>query len=502
MDTQNSPRQALLITGISFILGWLFDYFFYEKSLGIGFPLYISFIIAGLFAVSIYSKKPLSKNTLWLLVPLIFFSSMVFIRASALLTFLNTVASLLLLLLIAETASSGSLTRFLISDHVKNIFLPFKFIRPFLQTFPRVFQLRSNQSGPTVSSQVIKGVIISLPFVFIFLVLFSSADLVFQKYISHILSIGLDPQLTLRTILVACITAIFIGAYAYTLGNRVIPPSVRTTTTLPPVIGRIETLVLLTLVNIVFFAFILIQLTYLFGGENAIASQGFTYAEYARAGFFELLMTTMLTLLLLLATEKYTAKKEASGHTLAFQFSSVILIAQIMLIIASAFKRLSLYESAYGFTTLRLYSHAFTLLLAVIFLLLLCKILRDQEENIFAFRSSIAIIMFLAALNLLNPDALIARENIGRLATTGTIDTNYLNSLSDDALPEVMQILTLPNEDLKRSIAQNLSWRVADDSSEASPWQTYNLSRQNAHDLLQSKKAQIKWYDTDYQPVP
>jgi len=79
---------------------------------------------------------------------------------------------------------------------------------------------------------------------------------------------------------------------------------------------------------------------------------------------------------------------------------------------ASAFMRLLLYEQAYGFTTLRLYSHSFVIWLALVFLFVLFKINFDKRDNTFAFRTFISMIMFLAFMNFLNPDSFIAKRNI------------------------------------------------------------------------------------------
>ena len=251
-------------------------------------------------------------------------------------------------------------------------------------------------------------------------------------------------------------------------------------------------------VNVLFFIFILIQLTYLFGGESNISAQGFTYAEYARRGFFELIAAAIISLLLLLITEKFVIKKE-TDHALGFKILSTALVAQVILIMASAFTRLSLYEEAYGFTTLRLYSHAFIILLAAIFCLLLYKIYKDKRENTFASRVFVSIVLFLAVMNFLNPDAFIARRNIERFATTGKLDAYYLGRLSGDAIPETIKVLDISNEDLRKRFAHELYWRAQDiNSPYFSKWQSFNISRLRAKKILDLKISELEQY-RDYQ---
>lgn len=500
MDTPNLQTSSLTragsIAGVSLVLGLLFDYFFYGKIPGIAFPLYILLIVVGLFVLAKVIKKQISRQVIWLLAPLIFFSAMVFVHASDFLAFLNVVASLLLLLVIAEVSFGGKLKIFLVGDYVKIFFLPFKFIRPLFQTLSNL-SLYGADKDRKVSSQITKGILMTIPVLIVFVFLFSSADLILQKYLRDLIAIDIEPETVFRSVLVLIVTLVYIGAYSYLFRekeNQIAVPQNRQSHR----IGHIESSILLGSVNVLFFIFIFVQLTYLFGGESNISSQGFTYADYARRGFFELIAVAIISLLLLLTVEKYVAKKE-TGHALGFKIFSTALVVQVILIMASAFTRLSLYEEAYGFTTLRLYSHAFIVLLAIIFCLLLYKIYRDKRENVFAFRVFISLVLFLAVMNLLNPDAFIARRNIERFASTGKLDVYYLSRLSGDAVPDTIKLLGISNDDLRKSFARELYWRAQKNSSPYfSKWQSLNISRMRAEKILDSKIRELEQYK-DYQ---
>jgi len=501
MDTQNSQSNTLAKVGvivvISLILGLFFDYFFYGKIPGVAFPLYIILVVAGLFTIASILKKQINNEVIWLLVPLIFFSTMVFVRSSYLLTFLNVVASLLLLLVIVEVSFGKKIKDFLVGHYIKIFFLPFKFIRPLFQTLSDLFPLYGVSNDQKVLLQIIKGTVMAIPALFVFLLLFSSADLIFQKYVSDLITIDIESETVIRSILVFIVTLIYIGAYSYTFRktkNQIIAQQNSKTYS----VGHIDSFIMLGSVNILFFIFVLVQLTYLFYGESNISSQGFTYAEYARRGFFELIAVAIISLLLLLTTEKYITKKE-NDHTLGFKILSTVLVSQVILIMMSAFTRLSFYEEAYGFTTLRLYSHAFIILLVIIFCLLLHKIYKDKRENSFAFRVFISVVLFLAVMNLFNPDAFIARRNIERFTTTGKLDVYYLSSLSDDATSNTIKVLDVANEDLRKSFARELYWRIKkNDSLYFSQWQSLNVSRMRAKKILDSRIQELEQHK-DYQ---
>ncbi|MBI3956599.1 MAG: DUF4173 domain-containing protein [Candidatus Kerfeldbacteria bacterium] len=497
METHNpqsySAANARALIGVSLFFGLLFDYFFYDKIPGIAFPIYCILIVAGLFGLAYFLKKQIRKQVFWLLVPLIFFSAMVFVRSSELLTLLNVAASLLLLLTIAEVSFGEKVKNFLVGDYIKIFLLPFQFIHPLFKTLSTVFSRSGAQRDQKKVSQVVKGVVMAIPFLVVFLLLFSSADLIFQKYVSDFITLDIEPQTIFQSLLVLIATLVFLGAYSYIFrekGDQIAAQKKSTGQS----VGHIESSILLGSVNILFFFFILVQVAYLFAGESNISSQGFTYAEYARRGFFELITVALVSLLLLLSTEKYVVKKE-TDHALGFKLLSTALTVQVIIIMASAFTRLSLYEEAYGFTTLRLYSHAFTLFLAVVFCLLLYKIYRDKRENTFAFRVFISIVLFLAAINFLNPDAFIARRNIERFAATGKLDTDYLSRLSSDAIPDTIKMVTISNEDLRKGFARKLYWRAQNaDSPYFSKWQSLNISRMRAEKILHSKMRELEPY--------
>src|SRR3972149_11628951 len=137
------PKKIIAIIGVSAVLGILFDYFFYNKMPpGISFSLYILFILACLFILSKNFKERLNKDALWLILPLLFFSVMVSVRASYFLSFLNIVMSGFILLMVARTVFKDKIKSFFIRDYFKIFVLPFLFIPAFLRTISQLIELR------------------------------------------------------------------------------------------------------------------------------------------------------------------------------------------------------------------------------------------------------------------------------------------------------------------------------------------------------------------------
>jgi len=89
------------------------------------------------------------------------------------------------------------------------------------------------------------------------------------------------------------------------------------------------------LVDVLFVLFVIVQITYLFGGEANVTAAGFTYSEYARRGFGELVAVGVLSLGLIM-TLAAVARRESRRQTTTFNALSVSLVILVG-VIAAAF---------------------------------------------------------------------------------------------------------------------------------------------------------------------
>jgi Domain of unknown function (DUF4173) len=107
-----------------------------------------------------------------------------------------------------------------------------------------------------------------------------------------------------------------------------------------------------------------------------------------------------------------------------------------LVVLASAYKRLGLYEDAYGFTRARLAADAAILWLAALFVLVLAaRGARWLPRAVVAMWAT-GILAFAAS----NPDGRIAERNIDRCERTGRIDLRVLDGLSADATPALTRL--------------------------------------------------------------
>ncbi len=99
-----------------------------------------------------------------------------------------------------------------------------------------------------------------------------------------------------------------------------------------------------------------IQVRYFFGGQANISVAGFTYSEYARRGFGELIFVAFFSLLMILGLGAVT-RRESLAQQRVFSGLSAAIVVLVMVMLVSAYERLLLYETAYGFSRLRTYTH-------------------------------------------------------------------------------------------------------------------------------------------------
>lgn len=238
-----------------------------------------------------------------------------------------------------------------------------------------------------------------------------------------------------------------------------------------------EWITALVVLDALFASFVLLQLTVLFGGRTQVLeTAGLTYAQYARGGFFQLVAVAFLTLAVIAATVRFGDTDE-DRRRIWMKALLGGLCALTLVILASAMKRMDLYEEVYGFTRLRLLVDTTILWLGGMFGLLL--VAGWLWKAAWLPRAALALTALAAlGLNVIDPDALIAERNIARFERTGNLDADYLATLSYDAVPALSAL-----EGPERAC---ILGRIASSGpADRSPW-AFNFSGDEALEVLGS----------------
>ena len=283
-------------------------------------------------------------------------------------------------------------------------------------------------SRPRVAG-LVRGLLLAIVPLGVFAALFTAADPAFERWIMR-LTAGLE-ELPGHLLLMAVFAWIAVGL----LGGVLPAPRSNPMARLRRIrIGIEETAMVLGVVAALFLVFVGLQFSYLFGGAAAVAAaSGLTVAEYARRGFFELVAAAGLVLALLLAVGG--AAPRGVGRWV-FRSLGALLVALVMVVIASAAFRLRLYVDAFGLTVDRLYAAAVMGWITATLLLYAGTALRGRP-GIFASGALVAGIMVIAGLAVANPAAVVARTNLAR-AAHDPVDADYLPRLGADAVPTIV----------------------------------------------------------------
>jgi hypothetical protein len=212
---------------------------------------------------------------------------------------------------------------------------------------------------------------------------------------------------------------------------------------------------LLVTVDVIFALFVGVQLVTFFGGRTHVLETGLTFAEYARSGFWQMLVAATLTGLVI-AAAWIGGRPTAGPQRTWFLVLASLLVCLSLVVLASAFQRLVLYETEFGYTWPRLIPHAAILLTAALLVCGLVAVLSGRT----AWLSTAALglgVLTLVGLNLLDPEAFIAERNIARVERGYELDATELASLSADAATAIAAALPDLDPSLRPQIERDLS---------------------------------------------
>jgi hypothetical protein len=481
-------RLGLGVLGASLMLGALGDMLLRATPWGANFFLWVAALAGAAAVVAWLGRLRVAGEGRWLVPVAVLFALGVAWRDSPTVVFLDLLAFLIAVSLAVLRGRSGRLRLAGISEYVLgSVYTGAISSAGPLPVAIRDVRWREVARGgwrdPALAAT--RGVFIAVPLLLVFGALFVAADAVFEKLVVDFLGFDVAEVFGHLFLIVffAWVTAGLLWA-ALMAHN---PESLLFRRPDSLSLGIIEVGIVLALLDLLFLVFVIVQVRYLFGGaERILTTAGLTYAEYARRGFFELVTVTALALpTLLLAHWFLRAGSPARERVLRVLAGA--LVALLFVVMASALQRMYLYLEEYGLTELRLYATIFMAWLAVVLVWFLLTVLRGRRDR-FAFGALVTGFAAILLINVMNPDALIARTNLDRLEEGKRFDAYYLTTLSADAAPVLFEALPeIPDERLliqgDFSAEQAIVRRWRDGETD---WRTWNLSRERARRLAEA----------------
>ncbi|MFD1851692.1 DUF4153 domain-containing protein [Oceanobacillus bengalensis] len=346
--------------------------------------------------------------------------------------------------------------------------------------FKKIFR-NMNEQTEYALKRILIGLVIGGPLLLIIIGLLMSADAVFEEFVLHfprfITQFNFWDGL-IRTALVVVITLLFFGIFQVLSTASKLEKRLSTSIDKKKRWDSLTVLTILVMLNAVYVLFAVIQFQYFFHDG---LQEGYTYATYARRGFFELLFVTLLNWSILLSCLRLVeSPSKVMKVTMKIMYSILIVVSGIML--ASAYQRLSMYEAAYGYTLDRLLAHAVMIFLIVIFAYTLIHVWVESIALLHFYL--IAGLIFYTALNVVNIERIIVDGNLERFKETEKIDLYYLNSLSYTGVDGLIELYEIdPNYPELEYMLVNRKYEVLNRSDET--WQSFNFTKERVIEDLE-----------------
>lgn len=490
------PQTLGAFFAAGFVLSLAIDILFWQQPLGWSYLIWVGLVLAGALVLCAIEKQRPRFGALLLMLGALFMAFLAVWRAEPGTRAYAVLLSIVLMGFAADSLLTGGMLRMRLLEAALRLFLTaFAAIeRPIAALLALGGQRKENGnpgSWRKTGLPILRGVLIALPVLLIFSALLASADPMFGKAIGDFFEwFKIDDwgEFVFRVFYIVILGFAFSGLLLHALSTK---PRFQQKdgAIVKPFVGQIESATVLTLVVLLLGVFLAVQFRYFFGGESNINYAGYTYAEYARKGAEELIFLSVLALGLVQLAHGLTKTNDARGKFF-LRLLSTLLIAEILVILYSSFVRVQLYEEAYGFTRIRLRTHVFIYWLAALLALTMLMEWLGKSERFFGVLLAVSF-GFVATQGLLNLDAHILQQNLARDRMDGekvvAFDHAYLNMLSDDAVPGMLDALkdSSLSAEAAEGIAAELNcraWQISEE--EPLPWYAHAPAEQTARGLL------------------
>lgn len=501
-------KNILRLILASAAIGGTFNLLFWKQIPGLSILLFVLVYLAGLIMITLAEGQRPRWPSWLLLAPILFFAAFAGARQEPFTVFVCLLMTAVCLLILTMTWLGGNWLKYSLSDYIVRFFLVVAGIVTLgLEKFSKKKQDepapdrgdpgRFRKFSRRYLIPVIFGLVLAIPAVIILGIILSNADPIFGSLVEAFWRRLFDlniAEIVLRVF--------YIAMAAYFAGGAIIFSMEKTSgenliglekPVIPQVFNWVSSATVIFCIDLLFAFFVYIQFRYFFGGQVNITTSGYTYAEYARKGFNELLIVAFLSLLIFLSLSAITRRAEGGGRRF-YSALGVILVLLVGIILVSAYQRLGLYEAAYGFSRIRTYSHVFMVWLGA---LLAATVILEIMNRLryFALACLLAALSFGATLSLLNVDGFIARQNLARSEHGKELDIPYLVSLSDDAVPDMHRayLTAQPGSDLKTHAKAVLACRYRRFllTPRADDWQSFHISHYAASRVYSQVEGEL-----------
>ncbi len=499
-------------------LAILHSILFYGQDFGISVLLFTVISVFLLIAFLQKCGKVKNKNAVYLAFPIILLSSTYFIYNNEFFSTLNVfVIPILLGIMVVWACVDTFKLRELFGKSINLVIGSLEFIPNAISLIKasiigdkKEAKEEQKQDKHKNAKLIGIGIVCSLPLLLIILALLVSADGVFANAfdvifskIEFIFTSDFIIELIGRLIVIALVF-IYIVCILYNIFNKnsAFQREYKEKNILKSHINPVIINTILTIINVVYLAFTVIQFIYLYSYifSDAHLNATLNLAQYARQGFFQLMVITIINFAIILLTNENQKKEETKNKYT--KCMNVTMCVFTIVIAISAFMRMRLYESEYGYTFLRLMVYVILITEIIAIIPTILYILR-QKVNLLKAYLVIGIAMYVVT-NFANIDYLIAKNNINRAMNkmpgefVREIDTDYLiQNLGTDAVSEIVYLYSTTEDERDKRRINNYLYNMYQDVKEHRNIQEWNLSKDRAKKILEPLNLEYQGYNSN-----
>lgn len=276
-----------------------------------------------------------------------------------------------------------------------------------------------SKSGKSASSTKTKyflhiflGLLIGTPFIMTVIFLLSSADATFKNIFDNLFNFDISVPKNIVTLIWSLPMATYLYALIYGSSTEDNSKSFNIdkfnkTIDNAASIPRLSLYTVNVVICCFYILFIGIQAIYFIDILGGSLPTDFTYSDYARRGFFELLAVALINIVFIAVAKILSVKNENNKYMRIHIILNSILT---LVLISVAFAKMYLYIRTYGLTTLRIIPSVFMIFLCFVFAFI---IMGEFKKNFPVTKLSFyAGNILFVLLCLANIDAVVARYNL------------------------------------------------------------------------------------------
>lgn len=292
--------------------------------------------------------------------------------------------------------------------------------------------------------RALTGILCAVPVLCVVIPLLVSSDAAFEGLVSRLIP---DLGSLAGQIFVTLIAAPFIIGFAVSLKYRkdtvlnIRSPKGFDTAFLASFFG---------VLSLCYLVYLFSQTAYFFSAFSGLLPEGyeFSYAEYARRGFFELCGIAGINLVLIFFMILF-ARKGEKGLPAVLKAAGTFIGVFTIAVVATALSKMFMYIDNYGMTVLRLDTSAFMIFLAAVFIAVIIRCYTDRVKVLqFALVAGGVVLAVLGAVNI---NAVAAKYNYNAYVSgkLDTIDVEYLVQLGEEGAPYAVKLLSDKDPNVK-----------------------------------------------------